>query len=312
MRALSIASLLFCGCATTLSNSPGGPADDVAPQVVTESTAADVGYRAPPARANVGYPAAPPPTSTAVGLRAQPAPALSPPPARSDGLRSEAPRSVERPGLATSWGETRSSRVHEVSFERADEEQPSATASIFYNDRTGTEAMASYELRRAARVDEPVAVRGGLAIALVDESGAPLAALSVGGRIHVVGEAGRSYSVVVENHTPLRYEAVISVDGLDVLDGKAASLRKRGYIIEPFGKLVVDGFRKSLYEVAAFRFGSVGASYAARTGSDRNVGVIGLAFFGERGATPWSDDEIERRRAAEPFIEGRFAAPPVD
>jgi hypothetical protein len=64
-------------------------------------------------------------------------------------------------------------------------------------------------------------------------------------------------------------------------------------------------------EVAAFRFGSVRGSYAARKGNDRNVGVIGVAFFAERGAeTPWTRREMDRRNSADPFP-GRFASPPI-
>jgi len=50
-------------------------------------------------------------------------------------------------------------------------------------------------------------------------------------------------------------------------------------------------------------------SYAARSGCDRNVGVIGLAFFAERGAA-WNDDELDRRLDAAPFSDARFAQPP--
>ncbi len=50
--------------------------------------------------------------------------------------------------------------------------------------------------------------------------------------------------------------------------------------------MTVEGFRTSLADVAAFRFSSVRDSYAARTGSARNVGVIGVAFFPERPAPP--------------------------
>ena len=73
----------------------------------------------------------------------------------------------------------------------------------------------------------------------------------------------------------------------------------------------IDGFRQSMDEVAAFRFGSVRGSYAGQKGNDRNVGVIGVAVFAERGATqPWTEREIGRRETADPFP-GRFAAPPV-
>ena len=219
----------------------------------------------------------------------------------------EGPR--ERPGLGTRWGETRASPVREVAFHRGSEE-PFAVGSLFYNDRAGVDAMASYDVRQAARLDAPVPLAGGITVAVVDESGMPLEALSLGGRVYVVGAHGRRYSVLVTNQTGRRYEALLSVDGLDVLDGKSASVRKRGYVLAPYASITVDGFRRSLEEVAAFRFGSVGRSYAAASGSDRNVGVIGFALYAERGSTPWSDEEIARRRSADPFGGDRFAAPP--
>jgi hypothetical protein len=159
-------------------------------------------------------------------------------------------------------------------------------------------------------MDAPVPVRGGITVSVIDEGGAPLEALSLGGRVYVVGEAGRRYSLLVANHTGRRYEVVASVDGLDVVDGHPARVGKRGYVLDPWESMTIDGFRRTHDEVAAFRFGSVGGSYAARTVGDRNVGVIGVAFFDERGASPWNDEEIERRRTAQPFSDARFAQPP--
>jgi hypothetical protein len=103
---------------------------------------------------------------------------------------------------------------------------------------------------------------------------------------------------------------VATVDGLDVMDGDRGSFAKRGYLIEPGARLRIDGFRRSLDDVAAFRFGPVSESYAARQGDDGNVGVIGVAFFCERGASPpWLSREAARRLDADPFP-GRFARPP--
>jgi len=70
---------------------------------------------------------------------------------------------------------------------------------------------------------------------------------------------------------------------LDVVDGLPASTGKRGYLLEPYSTLQIEGFRRSREQVAAFRFAKVKDSYAARTGSDRNVGVIGVALFREDG-----------------------------
>ena len=88
------------------------------------------------------------------------------------------------------------------------------------------------------------------------------------------------------------------------------SYSKRGYLIDGYGTLDIDGFRRSSDAVAAFRFGTVRDSYAARTGSDRNVGVIGVAIFRERDMVDgrrW--EENNRRDNADPFP-NRYSAPP--
>src|SRR5205823_8555231 len=103
----------------------------------------------------------------------------------------------ERPGLATVWGENRASRVHEVEFERAD--SPFAVASLYYNDRDGAAAMAAPDARAAGRIDAGVPMRGGLTISVVDEYGTPFESFSLGGRVYVVGENGRRYSIVLRN-----------------------------------------------------------------------------------------------------------------
>ena len=103
---------------------------------------------------------------------------------------------------------------------------------------------------------------------------------------------------------------VLSVDGLDVIDARPASFRKRGYIVNPHQKLVVEGFRQSTEAVATFRFGPVRESYAAeKYHNTRNVGVIGIALFNAVGFDPWSSEDVRRRLKANPFPD-RFATPP--
>jgi len=104
-----------------------------------------------------------------------------------------------------------------------------------------------------------------------------------GGRTYVLGAIGERYRIHIANPTSRRVEAVVSVDGLDAIDGRPAAFDgKRGYVIAPYGEITVDGFRTSADQVATFRFSSVRDSYAGRKGEDRNVGVIGVAFFPER------------------------------
>jgi hypothetical protein len=232
----------------------------------------------------------------------------APPSSRAEAM-AEAPSAGARPGLGTEWGETRYSHVSHTSFDRASPGHPAEVVSLFYNDREGARAMARYADYREMS-DAVVDVRG-VRLELRDDSGHPLPAFFADGRTYAIGEAGQRYSLVVSNDTGVRVEAVASVDGLDVFDGKAASWGKRGYLVPAWGSVEIDGFRQSSDHVAAFRFGSVRDSYAARTGSDRNVGIVGIAIFTSRQAPswPWTNREVERRRSADPFP-GAYASPP--
>lgn len=234
-------------------------------------------------------------------------------PAEAAGAADEAyqpaPVPEERPGLGTEWGETRDSRVSSAPFERQDEDTPLATASFFYNDEAGVRAVlgAGYWDRRADGIST---ARGALTIHVVDDRGSPLPTFSGGGRSYVMGNDGARYAIRIENQTGARFEAVATVDGLDVIDGQPGSFEKRGYLVAPWSTVEIDGFRRSEDQVAAFRFGKVRDAYATKRGLDRNVGVIGVAVFQERGSRwPWTERELERRDRADPFP-GRFAPAP--
>jgi hypothetical protein len=216
----------------------------------------------------------------------------------------------DRPGLGTKWGETHTSRVEWTTFHRADPLHPFATAAIYYNDEPGIRAMAGAVAWRRGWPLLPAPTERLISIGLKDQSGRFLPGLIVGDRWFVVGEEGRRYSIVVRNKSNWRLEVVLSVDGLDVLDGHKASLRKPGYIMAPHSQLKVEGFRQSMDAVAAFRFSSVRESYAAeKFHNTKNVGVIGVAIFNEAGTSPWTDEETRKRLNANPFP-GRFASPP--
>jgi len=216
----------------------------------------------------------------------------------------------DRPGLGTRWGEERRSAAWETGFVRAMPNEPLAGAKIFYNDRAGIEAMASASALQRHWPLLPAPVASLVSVAIRDQSGRLLPGLIVDDQWFVVGEENRRYSIEVRNRSDLRLEAVLSVDGLDVLDGRPASLRKRGYVIDPHRALVVEGFRQSLGSVAAFRFSPVRESYTQeKYHNTRNVGVIGIAVFNEEGTYPWTGREVGRRLRANPFP-NRFATPP--
>jgi hypothetical protein len=150
-------------------------------------------------------------------------------------------------------------------------------------------------------------------VEVVDDDMRTLPTFMHTGRRFVLGSVGERYSIRVVNPTPVRVEAVVSIDGLDAMDGRPASLTKRGYLIPAYGEVTIDGWRTSLEKVAAFRFSSVRASYAARTRHDQNVGVIGVACFRERAAVVRPAFKASRSAPAPaPAAEGAAAPSAAD
>ncbi len=208
---------------------------------------------------------------------------------------------AERPGLATGWGHEKSSPVYTESFVRA-ASKPAGVDAIYYNNPAGIQAMA----QAPARVGGMQEAAGGLVEwGIKGRSGMLTAYKEWGaGRRLVAGAADSTYSILIKNRSRSTLEVVASVDGLDVMDGAAAAYGKRGYLIAAGETLDIDGFRTSTRSVAAFKFSSVASSYAAlRHGDTRNVGVIGLAVFTQKGVNPWTwmPDEVNRRNSAQPF-----------
>ncbi len=118
---------------------------------------------------------------------------------------------------------------------------------------------------------------------LEDASGNQLPSYHKNGQLFVLGHFGNRYQIRVSNPTSRRVEAVVSVDGRDVLSGDVADYRRhRGYIVPAYGSVAIDGFRRSLSHVATFRFTDPGDSYSSRRGTPQHVGVIGVAIFPER------------------------------
>jgi hypothetical protein len=133
---------------------------------------------------------------------------------------------------------------------------------------------------------------------LVD--GRPLPTVPYEGKTYLpVPRVGQEYTIRVWNHGPRRIAAVVSVDGLSVISGKAASESDSGYLVFPYSNVVIKGWRRNLESVAAFRFVDREKSYAGLTGRPENIGVVGLVAIEEDIALPLA--EFDRKG---------FAAPP--
>jgi len=139
-------------------------------------------------------------------------------------------------------------------------------------------------------------------IVLEDEFGNRLPTYPHRGEWFAQGREGQRYNVRVINHSGRRVEAVVSVDGRDVLTGQPGDFKsQRGYLVPAYGSVVIDGFRTSLSEVAAFRFTHPDDSYSSRMGTPENVGVVGAAFFPEQQREPVYRPQIPRRPDYEPY-----------
>jgi len=234
-------------------------------------------------------------------------------PSSSQGETSSS--TAPRQGLATSWGEGVRSSVESVSFERDSKYSPDFVIHAYYNDKRGLRAMLDDDhpfKRRVFRI-----LGDNIRFGVTDEEGRHarrvfLPSLMQGADYYVQGSQGSHYGIYVENRSRSRVEVVASVDGLDSMDGRPASFEKPGYILDSGDSMVIRGFRTSMDEVASFKFGSVADSYAElKYGDTRNVGVIGVAIFREKGSAMLQQpgNETKIRKKADPFP-GQFATPP--
>jgi hypothetical protein len=140
------------------------------------------------------------------------------------------------------------------------------------------------------------------------------------GQNWVAGHPGERYAVRLVNRTGQRLLAVLSVDGVNAVSGETAAPDQSGYVLEPWERAEIAGWRKSLKEIAQFYFTALPDSYAARTDRPDNVGVIGAAVFREkprpRPAAPYLSQSApsagNEARSAEAADAAGLAAAPAD
>ena len=110
-----------------------------------------------------------------------------------------------------------------------------------------------------------------------------LSRLSHGDQIYAEAPPVGDYTLRLTNDSPNTRLAVVSVDGVNVINGKDAGYDGAGFVLRPWESLPIKGWLRSNQEVAAFTFKPSEGSYAAETGrGTKNVGVIGVAVFDEK------------------------------
>jgi hypothetical protein len=116
--------------------------------------------------------------------------------------------------------------------------------------------------------------------------GKPITEYPHNGQVYVEGRPGSEFEIEVFNHNPHRIEAVVSVDGLSITDGKDAGPQSSGYLLNAHERVVIPGWKLNDQQVAAFIFTDKGRGYASQMGKSRNTGVIGLLAYGEKIKAP--------------------------
>jgi hypothetical protein len=124
------------------------------------------------------------------------------------------------------------------------------------------------------------------------------------GRYYVAGRPGNEYQIRVRNRTGGDLLAVVSVDGVNAVNGEAAHWGQTGYVLGAHQAYDIRGWRKSLQRVAAFHFTDHPNSYAARTGRPDNVGVVGVALFRRKAEPVALIEEPLPRPQEEPWPSG--------
>lgn len=127
-------------------------------------------------------------------------------------------------------------------------------------------------------------------------NGRPVQEFYKDSRSFIEARSGTEYTLRFRNNSHKRVLAIFSVDGVEVLKGKAAGQADNGYVVDAFSSIEVKGYRIDDKTVAAFRFSGGAQSYSVVVGAetkdpvtgqvtqektDRNNGVIGVRVFAE-------------------------------
>jgi hypothetical protein len=109
----------------------------------------------------------------------------------------------------------------------------------------------------------------------------PVKQYSKDGEIFIEAKDGTEYEIRLKNNNSTRIEAVIGVDGIDVITGNPNTEKSSGYVIDAYDTLKLKGFRISDEKVAAFKFCKKEGSYASSKTVFAQNGVITVKCYGE-------------------------------
>lgn len=103
------------------------------------------------------------------------------------------------------------------------------------------------------------------------------------GQTFIEAPSQGAYEIRLTNDCNQRRLAIVSVDGVNVVDGTDAGFDGPGYVLRPWETVNIKGWRRDNTKVAKFTFQPQEGSYATATGrGTKNNGVVGVAVFEEK------------------------------
>lgn len=107
------------------------------------------------------------------------------------------------------------------------------------------------------------------------------------GRAWIEARENTRFELKVENDGYSRFLAVVSVDGLNVINAKHEDPKEApGYIVNSKSSISIPGWLIDENQTREFVFSKRGTAYANKIGTDTsNIGVIGCAIFNEQYST---------------------------
>lgn len=118
-------------------------------------------------------------------------------------------------------------------------------------------------------------------------NGKPVRQYSHQGKLFIESKNSTEYSIRLRNNSWTRKKFVVSVDGINVIDGELGDEKGIGYVLHGLSSYEIKGFRVSNDTVNAFKFtNNKEESYAAKSdvtqGDTKNCGVIGVMVYEEK------------------------------
>lgn len=101
------------------------------------------------------------------------------------------------------------------------------------------------------------------------------------GKVFVEAKEGTEYEIQISNNRFSRSLALVSVDGLNPLNGEPHD-NLSGFVLDERSSTKIKGFQYSDETVGAFKFSKKRDSYAEHQGDSSNVGVISVRFYSEK------------------------------